>query len=322
MEFIAAIGVIFVHIHIPGATGSILASMGLWGTIYFFLISGYACYGEKEIMGGKIKKRWKRNAAVTVIIVAAYIAFTILSKYMWEPDIFHEFMQNFKDPVLYIRMIFLGDFELFRSDALWYMVALLYNYIFFYLIVKYVPIKVVYIMIVPFLLLRIGMETYVNSFDASWHLTANTIVGGTPIMLIGYAIAANKEKIQKLSISNLIAAVIVTMLIMFVTVIFKVGIIDISQPFKILIAVLIFLLAMRTPQWSFSNIIAKLGREDSMYIYLIHFFFIAIIEHYESSIPLSETAFAWIAPLIVIFVTIIPARIITLISKSISGKSA
>lgn len=80
-KFIAAIGVILVHIHIPGATGSILASTGLWGTIYFFLISGYACYGEKETIGGKIKKRWKRNAAVTVIIVAAYIAFTILRKY-------------------------------------------------------------------------------------------------------------------------------------------------------------------------------------------------------------------------------------------------
>ena len=321
-KFIAAIGVILVHIPFPGAAGPNFASIGLWGTIYFFLISGYACYGDKEKMGGKIIKRSKRNAKITFIIVAIYIVFTIVRKYIWERDVFPEFMQNFADPVLYIRMIFLGDFELFRADALWYMVALLYNYIFFYLIVKYVPIKVVYIMLIPFLILRIGMETYVNSFDASWHLTANTIVAGTPIMLMGYAIAANKEKIQKLSVRKLIAATIVTVIIMLITVNFKVGTIDISQPFKILTATLIFLLAMRTPQLSFGKTIAKLGREDSLYIYLIHYLFIAIIEHYKSSMPLSETAVAWISPLIVIVVTIIAARIITLISKRIDHKSA
>ena len=75
-KFIAAVGVILVHAPYKGNLGSILSSVGVLGVSFFYLISGYACYGEPEKMCPKIRKRLLRNGIITVLAVAWALAFS------------------------------------------------------------------------------------------------------------------------------------------------------------------------------------------------------------------------------------------------------
>ena len=66
-KFIAAIGVIFVHVPFDGPLGHICTSIGICGVAFFYLISGYACYGDKDETCPKIKKRFIRNGLITLL---------------------------------------------------------------------------------------------------------------------------------------------------------------------------------------------------------------------------------------------------------------
>ena len=75
-KLIAAVGVILVNAPYKGNLGSILSSVGVLGVSFFYLISGYACYGEPEKMCPKIIKRLLRNGIITVLAVAWALAFS------------------------------------------------------------------------------------------------------------------------------------------------------------------------------------------------------------------------------------------------------
>ena len=235
-KFIFAIGVILVHIPLPGVWGNIGTAVGVCGVGFFYLISGYACYGpDKNVMCSKIMKRFQRNGIITIIAVAIYFLFAfIAAKYFGSRQDFLLFKQYVKNPNSYIRMILLGDFEFIYGSALWFMVALLYGYLIFYVIVRFELKKVVYVLTPILLLARIVVDSYVNSFPVSWHISANLLIGALPMMLLGYVIADKKESLCKISNPALIILSIVSAALMFLAVNFKVGKIDVSQPFKIL----------------------------------------------------------------------------------------
>ena len=100
---------------------------------------------------------------------------------------------------------------------------------------------------------------------------------------------------------------------MFITVNFKIGKIDISQIFKTFCAAAIFLLCLKRPSLRGTKILAKLGREDSIYIYLFHFLTIVILA--ENLKPLQFFGHRFVCPLTlaVIIVSMIAARIISIL---------
>ena len=59
-KFIAALGVIMVHVPYGGKLGATLACVGNWGVSFFFLISGYMCFGDREKVCGKIARRFNQ----------------------------------------------------------------------------------------------------------------------------------------------------------------------------------------------------------------------------------------------------------------------
>ena len=68
--------------------------------------------------------------------------------------------------IVWLRMIFLGDIEIIGGDPLWFMLALLYAYLIFWLIYRFDLQKIAHILLPLLLLLRICTETYTNSFGA------------------------------------------------------------------------------------------------------------------------------------------------------------
>lgn len=310
-KLLAAIGVIFVHVPFDGVLGNILTSVGICGVAFFYIISGYACYGDKEEVCPKIRKRLLRNGIITLITVAIYMLFCILQKkqnheYNW-------WIRLFRQPQTWLRMLFLGDFEMMYGSHLWFMIALLWSYVIFYFIARFNLKKAACIACPVFLIIRFIVDSYVNSFNADWHLSGNLIVGALPVMLLGYLIADKKERLMQLTDFVLIISTVLLAAAMFVTVNFRIGKIDISQIFKTFCAASLFLLCLKRPSPRFVTIPAKLGREDSLYIYLFHFLMIVILA--ENLKPLQLFGHRFVCPLqvAVIAASLLLARIISIL---------
>ncbi|MBQ9520214.1 MAG: acyltransferase family protein [Acholeplasmatales bacterium] len=269
LKALFAIGVIFVHFPFPGILGKILSSIGICGVIFFFLISGYSAYNKDDIKACQnIKKRFKRNLKITLIIVLIYLIFAILENII--TNTFDDFLAYFKNPWLIPRMIVLGDFSFIYGDPLWFLVALLYSYLVLLLLHKFKIMKYAFYFIPVLLLLRIGMETYVNSYNVDWHFSGNFLVGGLPIMLLGEYIKYKKDSFLKSPLLENVILFITSFTFMFLSVNIHVGDLDISQVFKIWSMVELFLIALRIEGKKEVPIIGTLGRKYSLYIYLFH----------------------------------------------------
>ena len=183
-KFIAAIGVILVHVPFRGTLGTIMDCVGTWGVTFFFLISGFALAGDNRIICGKILKRLRRNGIITAIAVAAYFLFS----YLWarrDNGSFLLWKVALRKPITYVKMLFLGDFECIYGTALWFMIALLYCYLIFYILIRFNLNKVIYILLPIFLIIRIVVDVRVISYGGDWHLSANALVAGDKYLIVG-----------------------------------------------------------------------------------------------------------------------------------------
>ena len=310
-KFMAAIGVIIVHVPFQGIAGTLGTAVGTWGLGLFALISGYACYGEKDVMCGKVIKRLKRNGIITAISVAAYLIF---SYFIYRGD----GMKNvwkfaFKKPITYVKMIIVGDLEFFYASHLWYIIGLLWCYIIFYILLRINRRKLFYILTPIFLILRVIVDTYVNSTDASWHYSGNAIIGVLPMMLLGYVIADKKDTLMKIPTWVLILSSLVSAASMFLSVSYDIGGLNISQLFKIICAFFVFTLGIKKPDWYVIKPLVFLGREDSLYIYLCHFMIYVGLATYMYKKMIPDRIIEWQLPLLVIITSIIVARLISLL---------
>ena len=310
-KFIAAIGVIIVHVPFNNIAGTLGTAVGTWGLGLFALISGYACYGGKDVMCGKVIRRLKRNGIITAISVAAYLVF---SYFIYRGDgMKAAWVYQFKKPMTYVNMIFVGDLEFFYGSALWYIIGLLWCYVIFYILLKINRKNVFYILLPVFLILRIVVDTYVNSYGANWHYSGNALVGVLPMMLLGYVIADKKDTLMKIPTWVLILSAVISAAAMFLSVCYDVAGLNISQVFKIICATFVFLIGIKKPDWYVIKPLAFLGREDSLYIYLCHFMIYVGLATYMYSKMVPERIIEKQLTFAVIIGSVIVARLISLI---------
>lgn len=314
LKCILAIGVVFVHFPLGGILGKVLASIGQMGVIVFFIISGYAAYGEGENNSSRIIVRFKRAVRLTVVSVLAYLAFTAVEKLIWGG--FSQWVSRFTDPLLYPEMIFVGIFDFIHADHLWFMVALVYGYLFLYVIEKHRLEKLVCFLLPFLLLLRICMETYTNSFGANWHLSGNAIVGAIPVMSLGYVIHIKKETLFRINGGPCALLTLVSYALMFVTINTRICGLDLSQIFKISTATLSFIFVCSRNGAVKENVLSKIGRAASLYIYIFHFLIGTALRDILSLTSLSDTFYSTVFPWLVVIVSVSAAYGIAMIKNS------
>ena len=168
-------------------------------------------------------------------------------------------------------------------------------------------------MTVPLMILRIVVDTWVNSYPVSWHWSANLIVGALPMVCLGYIIADQKEKLALIPAWKLIVCCLVSAAAMFLTSIFSVGRLNISQPFKILCGASLFVLCINNPQRHLCRFVESCGRHDSLLVYLSHFLILIIVSELMYSMPHLPKHMDWIVPLTVAAVSLVFARIVSIV---------
>ncbi|MBQ7596832.1 MAG: acyltransferase, partial [Clostridia bacterium] len=311
---VAAFGVVLVHFQFPGVLGKVLCSLGVCGVVFFFLVSGYYAFDtDDESACRKLMKRFKRNLVITLIAVAVYAAYTVIEQLAL--GTFGEWLGNFKNPWLLPRMIILGDFEFIHGDPLWFMPALLYSYLILYLLHKAKISRYAYIMLPMLLLLRIGVETYTNSFGADWHLSGNFLVGGLPIVLTGHYIAYKKDNFINIPMYLTVSYSVFAAAMMFVTVNIPVFGVDVSQIFKVWCGVEIFLLTLRLPGKRGIPVIERIGEKYSLYIYLWHYLigtlFLVILAKMNAPVWVKD----WLLPVMVILASVLVSAAICAVKE-------
>ncbi len=301
---VAALGVVLVHFQFPGVLGKVLCSVGVCGVVFFFLVSGYYAYdADDEAACRKLMKRFKRNLTITLIAVLVYTVYTVIEQLAL--GTIDKWLMHFKNPWLLPRMIVLGDFECIHGDPLWFMPALLYSYLILYFLHKTKIGRYAYVALPLLLLLRIGMETYTNSFDADWHLSGNFLVGGLPIMLLGHYISHKKDSFSNIPLYLTAWYAVFSAALMFITVNVPVFGIDVSQIFKIWCALEVFLLTLRLPEKRGVPFLERVGEKYSLYIYLSHYLIGTIFLVVLGKAGAPTWVNDWLLPIVVILVSVL-----------------
>ena len=297
---VSAIGVIFVHIMFPGSFGKLMCAVGSCGVLLFFIISGYAAHGGRETVCPKLLARFRRNLLLTLAAIPAYLLATWFEVRSTPGGNWYFLKSAVKKPLFYFRLLLLGDLDIIHGDPLWFMFALLYGYLVFWLINRFGWQKIACRAMPFFILLRIGMVTYKNTTGADWHMCSNVLVSALPMMLLGYVIAEKEEKVRGFSDKAVILSCLLSAASVAVTVLVKPAGYDVSAPFKIWAAASVFVLTLKKPSQHIFRPVEKVGRDYSLHVYLWHMPLLIVFYIVFDEMHMSQKFFSWVLPLITV----------------------
>ena len=315
LKGIAALGVIFVHIPFPGKFGKCINAVGSCGVMLFFLISGFHAYGSREEMRPKLLRRFRRNLCITLIAFPVYFAVSAY-EYDREYHVLRSWLRQFASPKLYLRMFLFNDLDVIHAAPLWFMLALLYAYLIFILMYQLRLQKYAKFAMPLFLLLRIGLETYKYAIDGDWRICSNVFVAAMPLMLLGYCIAEQKEKLLRIPAWGTAVCTVVSVICLFLLIVFDPFRYNITQIFKLTAVASAFLFAEKKSALRLFPPLCRLGGACSLHVYLWHMPVIVLLYLFCEKRHFSGRFYDWYLPLIVAAVSVLLAVVIVTILRA------
>lgn len=307
---IAALSVCFCHIRFPGNVGSVMAAFGTCGVTFFFLISGYALYLpglDKNSACRKILMRFTRNLIITLIAVLVCFIYTVLDRMIYGNV--HEYLASLADPVIFIQMLFPGDFGIISGQPLWFMASLLFAYLMFWMVYLFGLQDKIHYLLIPSMILRIAGEMIVSSVGLDFHLCSNALVAAFPVMLLGFCLNKYRDKIS-LSNTALIVTAVVSALLVIVTACFRPGGADLAPIFKMILAMTLFVICLRYKEGHPCRLLERIGRQDALFFYLVHDLVIDPMIRLYLILAIPAPYFEWTIPFAVLITALLIAEII------------
>ena len=253
---IACILVVFMHCEFPGYLGIFMQCIARFSVPLFFMISGYFCYKKNGTADYKKKIRH-----ILDIIIYGSVLYGILAIVLQE---LHP---------LTLKMIMnwiIFNTPTIIASQMWFLFALLYDYILFAFIEKHHLHKFAYLCIPFFILVYIFMAQglHLMGIEIENMRYRNFLIEGFPLFTLGYWFHENQEKIR-IPDKVLIAVMIVTTLLCpveraLVGRDFGVNIVTFPQ------VISIFLFCLNHLELGKGSRMAQFGAKYSMYMYLFH----------------------------------------------------
>lgn len=269
LKFICAILVIFIHTPQPYVWNDFIIPFNRCAVPVFFMISGYFTLGKKEI----------NNVIYKRII---YLAKILCWGFLLYASLF--FVANGKDSLEHISIIFTKHFFIFNAVPygmhLWYIFAYIYVLILILFVHRFNLYKLLFYATPIILITALAVGRYCEITGISLH-TRNFLFTGLPFFTIGMMIKRAK-KLPSKQFALICGSIIYIISIIEVKLI-RGGLGDFYAT-TIPLSILIFILFLNIRQTK-DNIFSKIGREDSLYIYLFHFVFATILSTKCGTIP-------------------------------------
>lgn len=288
---IACICVVFMHCEFPGKCGIFVQCISRFCVPFFFMVSGYFCYRENA--DTDFSKKIKH---ISVITLGATILYGIIA---W---LFGEGIPTARQ---------MGYWLIFNQPAIivrqmWFLFALLYDYILFAVIEKFGWHKLSKISI------PIGIIAYIALAQGA-HLLGvaipnmiykNFLIEGFPLFSLGYWLHRDGKRIH---ISNKVISIMIvvtTLLCPFERLLmrrdFGVNIVTFPQ------VISIFLYCINNPEKGKNSLIMMLGLKYSLYVYVFHPAVWHSLERIYEAAHISDNIFAmYMMPILCVTITIL-----------------
>lgn len=273
LKLICAILVISLHVPLPEGSIDYLTPIMRCAVPVFFMLSGYFTY-SKSGLNNVIRKRIMKQVKVLCWAFLLYLFISFV-------DVGAEAIRGLK--VLFSPRCFLCNI-LPYAGHLWYISAYIYVLIIILFIDKYNLYKLLFY-ITPVLLIvaiSIGMysEIFLNCTFPTYY-SRNFLFTGLPFFALGMMI----RLLKKIPSTPILIVSLITFYFLGLAEVMKLknGAGDMYFS-TIFISVSIFLLFLSICQPK-DNIFSRLGREDGLYIYILHQCFATIVWTYSDKVP-------------------------------------
>ena len=291
---IACICVIFMHCEFPGKVGIIVQAISRFAVPFFFMVSGFFCYYPNDIHYNKDIAQRKISHIGRIVLWASlfYLLFAFVLK-----DSYTVSRDN-------VMTFFIFNKPFITVGQLWFLFALLYDYIVFAFIWKRNKIELFYhisaILFVVYICLAQG--AYLFGIRIPNMCYRNWLIEGLPFFFAGHWIHSHQDKIQ-------ISEKLLMLIILFSTLLclverkllgrdFGMNIMTIPQVFAL------FIFAVRFPD-RLKGVIQEIGKRYSMWVYILHPFVFRSMDRVFHLWSVDTLAWIqWSRPIITVIITL------------------
>lgn len=292
---IACILVIFMHCEFPGRIGIFVQCISRFCVPFFFLVSGYFCYIENTIID--YSKKFKHIFLITLEATILYIIYVLL------------FGDGGGVNNVTIRQIvywLIFNQPVIIVGQMWFLFALLYDYILFAVIEKlnWQKLSKIYILIGIGMYIALAQGAYLLGITISNPIYRNFLIEGLPLFSLGYWLHRDEERIHISNKVLLMAIAAATLLCPLERLLlgrdFGVNIITFPQ------VVSIFLYCINNPQKGRNSWIMILGLKYSLYVYIFHPMVWHVLDKIYERMHVSENIFVmYLRPILCVFIAIL-----------------
>lgn len=286
VKFIAACFVVFIHIRFAGDLGKIMECLARFSVPFFFAISGYYAF---QADSGIVRKRMFRMLKITLIASALFLIWGLISNgggYNTGP--LDYLSQRFSAFAL-CRWFFL-DYNPFGGH-LWFLSALFFTYLLFYLYVKLCEKKgktdyrFLYCAGAAFLVIHIVLGTF---FMAAGHTVSfivyrNTLLFAFPMFMMGLFLREHQERILERFHLTGIKTVVIVLIGIGLSLLQRFGIGETELPLGTILevaAVIVFITSLQQKGSAKGAAVAKVLGKASLFIYVLHPLYDSILRYY------------------------------------------
>ena len=296
---IACICVIFMYCEFPGITGTAVQAISRFSVPFFFMVSGYFCYyPDLESYDDSVYRRKIMHIGRIVLWASLfYLLFAFVLK--------KSIIVNRYDAVAF--GVFNQPFII--VGQLWFLYALLYDYLVYGIIWKKNKIRLFYCLSVILFIAYICLAQGAHLFDIKVPnmYYRNWLIEGLPFFFAGHWIHKNQDKIH-ISDRVLILIVFVSTLLCLVERRimgrdFGVNIMTLPQVFAL------FIYAVKYPD-RHRCLIQDIGKRYSMWVYILHpFVFMSmdkLLHHWSVD---TMALVQWSRPVVTVAITLVLSSI-------------
>lgn len=292
---IACIFVVWMHCEYPGILGIAVQTVSRFSVPLFFMVSGYFCYSPNG--RSNFRKKIGHVAKITFYACLFYLCFKFFLHLIFHNQIFVLSFQKLLGWIVFnTPPIVAGQY--------WFLFALLYTYVFFFIIRRYCSNRSMYIfavlMFIAYILLAQG--AHLVGIHLPNHIYRNWLVEGYAYFMLGLFLHEYQDRIN-VNNSTLIAIIVIfSILCCFERYLmgrdFGVNICTIPQ------VTAMMLYAIKNPV-RHKGMIQELGKRCSMFVYILHPAVWHFTEgvYYNAGVSENMTAL-YLMPVIVVIVTI------------------
>lgn len=306
LKFVCAILVIFIHYKFVGQMGEIVAAIGRISVPFFFICSGFFCfYTEPGKLLKKLPSKLKHILIITVITITCYFIWgCILRIFGSSGDIKHWlFEELFTLRSLVYWLIFNSDYV---AGPFWFLYALLYCYLFMYLIERFNLYKVAAVFIPITLCVNLVLGEFLKIWDINIGLGyyRNYWLCGFPFFMIGYFLHKNIHLFLNKVAKLLSCALFVLGIVLSLVEAFFIGECELYVG-SVCAVCGIFILALNFPNVKLGGC-AEMGKKLSLYMYCIHWFLCDFAYIIAKWIGVSgQMWWGYVCPIVIVIVSII-----------------